>query len=481
VALRRRAARGHELFPEFTDVQEIGVGSLATVYRAREITANRLVALKLLNIRDASSRSIESFERESIALGALSAHPNIVTLYRVFRVPDGRPVLVLELCSGAVSDRLRDGAGLPVAEAVAIGIKIADALETAHRNGVLHRDVKPQNFLVTEFGEPALADFGVARLQSSTQTTAGLFDFTTLHAAPELLEGGGTAAATDVYELASSLYQLIAGRAAFRAYDGESPASVILRILRDPVRPLSGVEVPVALSDLLVRGMSKQMDDRPHSAAEFAAELATIEIGPGRPRSQFPVADAGPPIAMAVSRFPDAAPTPPAPPAEWTAPTLPPRHRSVPPGGRVPPPIVAAPPPAAGPDPGSVPVWAVRASGAEQAGFVGPQFRTDVSLDPAALRRRVALRAGASSVIADQRRLRLRTWFTRSEIPWSDILAFETHPDGPVARGGTGHLVALTSGGPVALPGTRRPLPELRLVHARLDAYRIRAGHRADR
>jgi hypothetical protein len=329
-------------------------------------------------------------------------------------------------------------------------------LETAHRSGILHRDVKPQNILVTEFGEPALADFGVARLQSSTQTTAGLFDFTTLHAAPELLEGGGTSAATDVYELASSLYQLIAGRAAFRAYDGESPASVILRILRDPVRPLSGIEVPVALSDLLVRGMSKQMDDRPHSAAEFAAELATIEIGSGRPRSQFPVADAGPPVAAAVSRLPDAAPTPPVPPAEWIAPTLPPRH-------------------------GSVPVWAVRAPGPERAGFVGPQFRTDVSLDPAALRRRIALRAGASSVIADEHRLRLRTWFTRSEIPWSDILAFEAHPDGPVARGGTGHLVALTSGGPVALPGTRRPLTELRLVHARLDAYLIRAGYRADR
>jgi serine/threonine protein kinase len=313
VALRRRARgyRGHDIFPGFTDVQEIGVGSLAVVFRAREIGTHRHVALKLLNVRDASPRSIESFERESIALGALSSHPNIVTLYRTFRIPDGRPVLVLELCSGSVADRLHGGAGLPVTDVVSIGIKIAGALETAHRGGILHRDVKPQNILVTEFGEPALADFGVAMLQSSTQTTAGLFDFTTLHAAPELLEGTGTSAATDVYELASSLYQLIAGHSAFRAYEGESPASVILRILRDPVRPLSAIDVPVTLSDLLIRAMSKEKDERPPTAAEFAAELAEVEISRGWNRTQFLIRDPGPlgtGLSPMITRMPDAVP-----------------------------------------------------------------------------------------------------------------------------------------------------------------------------
>lgn len=288
MALRRKdKATGNDLFPGFVEIFEIGVGSLATVYRAREVDTGRLVALKLLNVRDASPRAIESFERESVALGSLSSHPNIVTLFRTFRTPDGRPVLVLELCSGAIADRLHGGVGLPVQDAVSIGIKIAGALETAHRGGILHRDVKPQNILVTEFGEPALADFGVAMLQSSTQTTAGLFDFTTLHAAPELLEGGGTSAATDVYELASSLYQLIAGQSAFRAYDGESPASVILRILRDPVRPLMGTGVPMQLSDLLIRAMSKDKDHRPPTASEFAGELANVEVSQGWPRTQF--------------------------------------------------------------------------------------------------------------------------------------------------------------------------------------------------
>jgi serine/threonine protein kinase len=392
------------MFPGFAEVAEIGVGSLATVFRAREPETGRRVALKLLNVRDASPRAIESFERESVALGALSSHPNIVTLFRTFRTPDGRPVLVLELCSGAVADRLHGGVGLPVRDAVTIGIKIAGALETAHRGGILHRDVKPQNILVTEFGEPALADFGVAMLQSSTQTTAGLFDFTTLHAAPELLEGGGTSAATDVYELASSLYQLIAGKSAFRAYDGESPASVILRILRDPVRPLMGAGVPMQLSDLLIRAMSKDKEHRPPTAAEFAAELADVEIAEGWPRTQFLIrSPAGtstgwvpdivrmpdavprsapgtpptltapapalvvPPLTgpLAAPQLPSQPPAPPQPPADRPAPVPPALQPSQPPAERpapLPPPVAAPPPPPmqapAPPPPPPVPVAA---------------------------------------------------------------------------------------------------------------------------
>src|SRR5206468_3396871 len=205
------------------------------------------------------------------------------------------PVLVLELCRGAISDRMQDGTGLPVREVVSLGIKIAGALETAHRAEILHRDVKPQNILITEFGEPALADFGVAMLQSSTQTTAGLFDFTTLHAAPELLEGGETSAATDVYELASSLYQLIAGRSAFRAYDGASPASVILRILRAPVQPGVNAHVPTQPSALLAPAMSTAKHSRPPTAAELARAppSAGARAGAGPRATAGPRAGAG--------------------------------------------------------------------------------------------------------------------------------------------------------------------------------------------
>ncbi|HEX2904976.1 MAG TPA: serine/threonine-protein kinase [Jatrophihabitans sp.] len=295
MAARRR--KPDEPFPGYAEATEIGLGSLSTVFRATELDTGRLVALKRLNVRDAARPALEAFQRESRALGALSSHPNIVTLFRSFTLPDGRPVLVLELCHGSLAER----SALPVSEVVSLGIKLAGALETAHRAGILHRDVKPQNILITEFGEPALADFGVAMLQSATQTTTGLFDFTTLHVAPELLEGAPAAPSTDVYELASSMYQLLAGHSAFRAFTGESPASIILRILRDPVQPLTSAEIPVALSDLILAAMAKAQSDRPTTAMEFAHALLEIERQQGWPATTLPV--------RAVAEHPSPAPS----------------------------------------------------------------------------------------------------------------------------------------------------------------------------
>jgi serine/threonine protein kinase len=290
VALRRRSRHGEdESFPGFIDVVRIGAGGFSTVFRAREVETNRSVALKILNVHDVSEHAIGSFQRETFALGTLSAHPNIVTLYRAFATEDDRPVLVLELCHGSIWERIHDQGPMAPWESVAVAVKIAGALETAHRAGMLHRDIKPENVLITQFGEPALADFGVARLQSTSQATAGVFGFTTIHAAPELLEGRDLSAATDVYGLASTLYQLIAGKAAFRSFEDEGPASVILRILRDPVQPLVAEGVPVALSDLLVSSMSKNPYDRPASALELADELRAIEAATNWPDTAYAI------------------------------------------------------------------------------------------------------------------------------------------------------------------------------------------------
>lgn len=266
-----------EVFGGYTDVVALSGGVHSRVHRATERATGRTVALKVLNVADATPREMEAFARESAVLSTLSAHPNIVTMYDSFSTEDGRPVLVLELCAGSLAERLA-GADRPgVPEAVAMTVKLAGALETAHRAGVLHRDIRPENVLITEYGEPALSDFGVARLRSSAPATAELFDFPGEHVAPELLLGQDAGEASDVYGLASTLYEMLAGAPPMAAFAGEQPAETILRILRDPARPIDRAEVPYALSDLLLWALAKEPGQRPPSMAWFAEELARIE------------------------------------------------------------------------------------------------------------------------------------------------------------------------------------------------------------
>ena len=278
VRRRGREAATSSLLPGYTHLTEIGGGAFATVFRAVEAETGRAVALKILKVDTIHAHLIETFHHEIQALAKVSDHPNIVTLYRPSTTTDGRPVLVLELCRESLAQQMRTGGPLAPVDVTRIGVKIAGALETAHRNGFLHRDMKPQNILVTQFGEPALADFGVAALQASAQVTAGVFGFTTLHAAPEMLEGHHLSPATDIYGLASTMYQLLTGQAPFATYDNEAPASVILRILRDPVRPLRADNIPLALADLLEAALSKEPEGRPRTALDFATALQAVEM-----------------------------------------------------------------------------------------------------------------------------------------------------------------------------------------------------------
>ncbi|MEO8889572.1 MAG: serine/threonine-protein kinase [Jatrophihabitantaceae bacterium] len=279
MARARSDALAGNPFDGFTDVLALHTGLNSGVFQATEEMTGRPVALKVLSVDGVTPRALDAFGRESAVLAALSAHPNIVTLFRSFALPDRRPVLVLELCPGSIEERLRGTMPFTPKESVSTAIKIAGALETAHRGGVLHRDVRPANILVTDFGEPALSDFGVARLRSSISAPAELFDFPSVHVAPELLMGQEASEATDVYGLASTLYEMLAGQPALAAYVGESPAATILRILRDPARGIFGDDVPLELSDLVLWGLQKEPAARPPSVMWFAEELGRIEHG----------------------------------------------------------------------------------------------------------------------------------------------------------------------------------------------------------
>jgi serine/threonine protein kinase len=278
---------GAELGHRFSDVRLLRAGSRFSVYEGRDADTSRSVVLK---VPDESSGSWlhDVLAAEGRVLAELGTHPNVLTCYEQIRTDDGRPALLLERCVGTLHDSMHRDDPMPLQDAVAIGIKIAGALETVHRSGVLHCDIRPRNIFVTEWGEPVLAGFDEAVELSHASTRPPLHRFSP-HTAPELIEGSEPTTSSDVYGLASTLYEMVAGRAAFRTYAGESPASVIVRVLTEPVPPIVSPNVPLEMSDLLRWCLAPDQAKRPPSPAWIAEELGRIERGQGWPRTRMVV------------------------------------------------------------------------------------------------------------------------------------------------------------------------------------------------
>ena len=272
-----------------TDLVEIGRGGFATVYRAHQPRFGRTVAVKVLD-PGADRLSLERFERECEAMGMLSSHPNIVTIFDAGVTADGKPFLIMELMpEGSLDDRVAGDGPLPWDEVTEIGVKLAGALETAHGATVLHRDVKPANVLRSSFGEPCLSDFGLARFASEAKTT-GVVTATLLHAPPEILSGEPATPQSDVYSLASSLHTLLAGDAPFWKPTDESLLPLLARIAGDPVPDLRPRGVPDELAAAVEAGMAKDPTDRPASAAAFGQLLQEAQAAAGLPATVLPLA-----------------------------------------------------------------------------------------------------------------------------------------------------------------------------------------------
>jgi non-specific serine/threonine protein kinase len=267
---------------------EIGRGGFGAVYRAWQPEFGRTVAVKVLGQAGLEAETRQRLGRELRAMGALSGHPHIVTVHSAGFTEAGNPYLVMGFePGGTLADRLRRSGPVPWQEAVLAGIRISGALETAHRAGLLHRDVKPENVLLSAFGEPKLADFGVAQLQGAAATRGEAVVASIPHAAPELLDGGRPSVASDVYALASTVYTLIRGRPAF-AGDGDGDAgldslAMIARIGSHPVPDLRLQGVPDPLCSVLERAMAKSPGARPPSALDLGMELRGAARAAGTP------------------------------------------------------------------------------------------------------------------------------------------------------------------------------------------------------
>ena len=268
----------------FEDPVEIGRGGFGVVYKAHQTGFERTVALKILPIAAADESARDRFERERMAMGALSSHPNIVTVYGSGFTNDQQPYIVMEFMSrGSLGDRLAKQGAMPWNDAAAATIKVAGALDAAHEAGVLHRDIKPENILVSQYGEPKLGDFGIARIEGANQTRSGVITATMAHAPPEIVEGKRPTEASDVYSLASTLYALISGDGPFSDDNEEtSLVTMISRIVTRPVPDLRTRGVPDQVAGVIEQGLAKDPATRPRAAA-FGRALQQAQRALGVP------------------------------------------------------------------------------------------------------------------------------------------------------------------------------------------------------
>lgn len=268
----------------------IGSGGFADVYRAQQTNLRREVAVKLLRAPANDQQSRMRFERECHAVGAVSGHPNIVGVHEGGFTADGRAYLVMEYFpGGSLLDRIERSGPMSAVEVIDVGLKIGKALGVAHEAGVLHRDVKPANILVSAYGEPALADFGIARVEGGQQTATGMVTASFAHAPPEVLEGGSPSAASDIYSLGSTLFELFCGWAPHVRSGDESVLALMNRVVNQPVPDPGSLGMPEPLASSIRRATSQQPGNRHPSAAEFVAQLSAS--GPSS------VAGAGSPAA----------------------------------------------------------------------------------------------------------------------------------------------------------------------------------------
>lgn len=280
-------ASGGEAIPGYRDLQRVGRGGFSVVYRAHQEGLDRVVALKVLSVELIDTHVRKRFLREVRLTSRLTGHPNVVTVLDSGMTSSGRPYIAMEYFErGSLRDRLAAEGPLPLAEVLRIGVKVAGALGAAHQEGILHRDVKPQNILVSRYGEPALADFGTARLTAALDVSSRTEALTPFHAAPEILQGETPSPACDVYSLGSTLYQLLTGRPPYQSEDG-GIAALLLRVLRLAMAKAPADRYPDAWA--FAYAMQRLQ-------LELGLPLTELTSAPSLPADQRPAAEPAQPV-----------------------------------------------------------------------------------------------------------------------------------------------------------------------------------------
>ena len=265
---------GKYIASRYEIIEKIGNGGMATVYKAKCHVLNRFVAIKVLKEEFTTDEEfIRRFNVEAQSAAGLT-HPNIVSIYDVGH-EDGIYFIVMELIQGKTLKQIINEEGkLPWKWSVNIAIQIASALEAAHRNNIIHRDIKPHNIIITEDGVAKVTDFGIAKAVSNSTITAFGTTIGSVHYfSPEHARGGFTDAKSDLYSLGVVMYEMLTGRVPF---DADTPVSIALKHMQEkPVEPIRiNPDIPLAVNNIIMKAMQKEPSARYSSATEMLKDLS---------------------------------------------------------------------------------------------------------------------------------------------------------------------------------------------------------------
>lgn len=258
-------------------IEKIGEGGMAVVYRAKCRLLNRYVAVKILKEEYTTNfEFMDKFRKEAAATASFS-HNNIVNIFDV-GVEGKYNYIVMELVNGKTLKKvIHEKGNLPYEEVISIGIQIAKALECAHRNGIIHRDIKPHNILVTEDGTVKVTDFGIAKASNTDTITHTSKVIGSAHYfSPEQAKGKVVDFRTDIYSFGIVLYEMATGKLPF---DGDSPVSIALKHIQEPVIPPSAINynIPVGLSNLIMKAIEKEPIKRYQTDTEILNDLKKMQ------------------------------------------------------------------------------------------------------------------------------------------------------------------------------------------------------------
>ncbi len=277
---------GRVLNNRYELVEKVGSGGMANVYKARCRVLKRWVAVKILKDEFINDEEfLERFEREAYAAGSLN-HPNIVSIYDVGR-EDDIYYIVMEYVDGiTLKEYIHQNVRLPWDEAADIAISILSALHKAHRHNIIHRDIKPQNILMTSDHVPKVADFGIARAATTSTVTRKVDTAGSVHyASPEQARGGYTDEKSDIYSVGVTLFEMITGTVPFNA---DNPVTVALKHIEDEPPSLSEYvpDIPKAIDSIITRAMKKSKAERYDNALQMIADLDHLKKGESRGEDQ---------------------------------------------------------------------------------------------------------------------------------------------------------------------------------------------------